>query len=127
MFSLGSTYFLLFVQVVTAMLPDLVIKIIENLRKSEFVRNEKWNAQQRKFKKNSFNNTLKSANIFKVENDSGKVETEERASKMSFSETVEKKSSQSSNGILDSESIESTSINYLNLINSISPKEENHK
>ena len=127
MFSLGPTYFLLFVQVVTAMLPDLVIKIIENLRKSEFVRNEKWNAQQRKFKKNSFNNTLKSANIFKVENDSGKVETEERASKMSFSETVEKKSSQSSNGILDSESIESTSINYLNLINSISPKEENHK
>jgi hypothetical protein len=68
MFSLGAVWLLMFLQVVTAILPDLIIKVAENLYSQEFIRKEKFKIEQSKIKNNTFTNDLKSADIYKVEN-----------------------------------------------------------
>ena len=47
MYSTGPVWFLLFLEIFAAILPDLIIKVLENLRDDELIRKEKEEEQSR--------------------------------------------------------------------------------
>ena len=107
MFSIGSVWFLFLLQMVTAILPDIIIKISENLLSQEFIRKEKFKIEQNKLKHSILTNGIK-----KRENSIAQLKLTETNSRISLKDTV-------SDGV---DSIES-SADY-NLYNAIKPKSE---
>ena len=70
LFSNGPVWFLLFLEVFAAILPDIIIKVLENVRDTELIRKEKRDEQSRiERAKNSSkaNMRLKSAEIGNIE------------------------------------------------------------
>ena len=88
MLSMGPTYFLLFLQVVTALLPDLVVKIFEDSKKTAFIRKEQRKVKQIKLRKSNFNANLEMELIFDKGQKLGQLETSPKASNMSESTRI---------------------------------------
>ena len=85
MLSMGPTYFLLFLQVVTALLPDLVVKIFEDLRRTSFMKKEQWKVKQIKWRKVDFNDKLEHKHTCDGDQ---QLETSRRVSNVTLSETT---------------------------------------
>jgi hypothetical protein len=113
MFSLGAVWLLMLLQVVTAILPDLIIKIAENLYSQEFIRKEKFKIQQSKIKNATSTNDLKSVDIFKVESAIAQFQLSETTSNIT------------TNNDINNNEIESiSSSTEFNMYNSITPNNE---
>ena len=108
MFSIGTVWLLMLLQVVAAILPDIIIKICENLFNQEFLRKESFKIEQEQNKHTILTGDTKK----EVETSFTQLKSNQTGSKISFKDTL-------SNEVTSIES----SVDF-NLFNTINPKSE---